>query len=433
MPASGECLDRDNDRSRQMNTAARDVDESRPVASAPLERASGCGTGPIRGLSRKSRVSMSVERVILKSRGHRFCGRGHRGWGTDAFCAAISARHSQQAGVGDVTQCGETSLMKAVVVSFAASLIAIGLGGTVGAAADDVSVTIATGRVGGLYHPVGGAICKLVNENRDEHGIDCTVEISGGSIPNIRDLREGDVDLALAQSDELHNAYYGNGPFREDGAFKDLRLAFGLYIEHFTVVALGGRDMDTFEDLKGKRVYAGGEDSSRRHALDVLMDAHGWTGDEVTDVSTFKASNLAEALCDDEFDAFVYTIGHPNPTVREAAILCDINLLDVSPDITEKLARQNPFYVSSVIKGGTYRGNPQDTPTLGVPSMLATSAEVDEDVIYQVTKAYFESLDLLQALSPLFLSFTKDQMDETDLDVPFHEGALKYFAEAGLD
>ena len=321
----------------------------------------------------------------------------------------------------------------------AAFIAGVGYGGPVGAveeigaAADDASVTIATGRVGGLYHPVGGAICILVNEDRDEHGIDCTVEISGGSIPNIKNLREGDVDLALAQSDELHNAYYGNGPFSEDGAFKDLRLVFALYIEHFTIVARGGRDMDTFEDLKGKRVYVGEEELSRRHAMGVLMNAYGWTGEEVTDVSTYKASNLAEALCDDEFDAFVYTIGHPNPTVREAATLCDINLLDVSPDITERLARQNPFYVRSVIKGGTYRGNPRDTPTLGVPSMLATSAKVDEDVIYQVTRAYFESLDLLRALSPLFLSFTKDQMVESDLDVPFHEGALKYFSEVRLE
>jgi TRAP transporter TAXI family solute receptor len=319
-------------------------------------------------------------------------------------------------------------------LAIAAGLIVVlGFGGKVGAAADDVSVTIASGRVGGLYHPVGGAICKLVNENRAEHGIECTVEISGGSIPNIKDLREGDVDLALAQSDELHNAFYGNGPFRDEGSFKDLRLVFGLYIEHFTIVARGGRDIDTFEELKGKRVYAGREDSSRRHAMDVLTKAHGWTGDEVTDVSSFKASNLAEALCDDEFDAFVYTIGHPNPTVREAAALCDINLVDVSPEIIEKLARQDPFYVRSMIPGGTYRGNPRDTPTLGVPSMLATSAKVDRDVIYEVTKAYFENLGLLQALSPLFLSLTEDQMDETGLDVPFHEGALRYFSEVGFD
>lgn len=320
-----------------------------------------------------------------------------------------------------------------VGVTMAAVLIAvIALVGEIGAADDQVNVTIATGRVGGLYHPVGGAICKLVNENRVAHGISCTVEITGGSIPNIKDLREGDVDLALTQSDALHNAFYGNGPFRGEESFKDLRLVFGLYIEHFTVVARGGRNMDTFEDLKGKRVYVGEEGSSRRSAMDVLMEAHGWTGEEVTDVSTFEGANLAEALCDGEFDAFVYMIGHPNPTVREAATLCDIKLVDVSSSIIKKLARQNPFYVSSVIKGDTYRGNLRDTPTLGATSMLATSAKVDPNVIYQVTKAYFENLKLLQALSPLFLSLTQEQMAETDLDIPFHEGALKYFSEVGL-
>lgn len=304
-----------------------------------------------------------------------------------------------------------------------------------GAAAEDVLITVATGRVGGLYHPVGGAICKLVNENRATHGLSCTVEVTGGSIPNIRDLEEGNVDLGLAQSDELHRAYYGNGAFRGEGSFtyRDLRLVFGLYVEHFTIVARDRRGLDTFDDLKGRRVYVGEEGSSRRNAMKVLTDAHGWTGDEVTEISTFKASNLAEALCDGEFDAFIYTIGHPNPTVREAATLCAINLVDVSQSITQTLARQNPFYVSAVIKGGTYRGNPLDTPTLGVPSMLATTSHADPDMVYQVTRAYFESLDLLQALTPLFLSLTKDQMVESDLDVPFHEGALRYFSEVGLD
>lgn len=300
-------------------------------------------------------------------------------------------------------------------------------------AAAETSVSIATGRVGGLYHPVGGAICKLVNENRVDHGINCTVEITGGSIPNIKDLREGDVELALVQSDALHNAFFGNGPFSEEGSFKDLRLVFGLYIEHFTIVTRSGQRIDTFEDLKGKRVYLGEENSSRRSAMNVLMDAHGWTGTEVIPVPNFQASNLAEALCDDEFDAFVYTIGHPNPTVREAATLCEINLVDISSSVTEKLARQTPYYVSSMIPGDTYRSNPRETSTIGEQSMLATSANVSEDVIYEFTKAYFESLELLQALSPLFLSLTKDQMSQTDLAVPFHAGALKYFSEVGLD
>ena len=322
---------------------------------------------------------------------------------------------------------------RAIVMMLATTLIAgsVDVGGA-NESGDPMSVTIATGRVGGLYHPVGGAICKLAQENLGEHGISCTVDISGGSIPNIKDLRAGNVDLAMVQSDLQQDAVDGTGPFEEVGPFEDLRSMFALYVEHFTVVARDDKGIETFEDLKGRRVYVGRTDSSWHDAMDVLMEAHGWTGGEITDVSEFKAANLAEALCDGEFDAFVYTIGHPNPTVREATALCDAKLVKVSDPIIEKLNRENPFYVRSVIPGGTYKGNSQDVPTLGVVATLVTSARVSPDVIYQITKAYFENLELLQALSPLFLSLTKDEMVEVGLAAPIHEGALKYFSEVGL-
>jgi len=333
-------------------------------------------------------------------------------------------------GVGAVSSAGSKC---AIVMLLAATLIA-GFA-TIGGAEeseDPGSVTIASGRVGGLYHPVGGIICKLAAESLAEQGLSCTVDISGGSIPNIKDLRKRNVDLALVQSDLQQDALAGTGPFEDEGPFENLRSMFALYVEHFTVVARDDRDIDTFEDLKGKRVYVGGTASSRRDAMDVLADAHGWTGEEVIAVSEFEAANLAEALCDGEFDAFVYTIGHPNPMVREATALCDARLVNVSGPIIEKLNRENPFYVGSVIPGGTYKSIRRDVRTLGVVATLVTSAKVPEDVIYRITKAYFENLELLQALSPLFLSLTREEMVEAGLAAPIHEGALKYFSEVGL-
>jgi len=317
----------------------------------------------------------------------------------------------------------------------AAVLIGVlALVGEVGAE-EQKTVTIATARVGGLYHPVGGAICKLADESLAEQGLRCTVDITGGSIPNIKDLRKRNIDLALVQSDLQQEAVDGTGAFEDESPFENLRSMFALYVEHFTIVTRGDKDIETFEDLKGKRVYVGGTASSRRDGMDVLTEAYGWTGEEVTNVSEFEGANLAEALCDGEFDAFVYTIGHPNPTVREATALCDAKLVKVAGPIIEKLNRENPFYVGSVIPGGTYKGNPRDVPTVGVVATLVTTAEVPPDVIYQITKAYlayFENLGLLQALSPLFLSLTKDEMVKTSLSAPIHEGALKYFSEVGL-
>ena len=304
--------------------------------------------------------------------------------------------------------------------------------GEVRAGEEQAPVTIATGRVGGLYHPVGGVICKLASENLGEQGVSCTVDISGGSIPNIKDLRKDNVDLAIVQSDLQHDAFAGTGAFEDEGPFENLRSMFALYVEHFTVVARDDREIDGFDDLKGKRVFVGQAASSRREAMDVLMEAHGWSGGEITGVSEFEGANLAEALCDGEFDAFVYTIGHPNPTVREAAALCNAKLLEVSAAVIEKLSREKPFYVGSVIPGGMYKGISQDIPTLAVVATLVTTDEVSADVIYEITKAYFENLEMLQSLSPLFLSLTKGEMVDTGAAAPTHEGALKYFSEVGL-
>ena len=321
----------------------------------------------------------------------------------------------------------------AVRIVMAAVLIGvIALVGEVGAGEEQATVTIATGRVGGLYHPVRGVICKLASENLGEHGVSCTVDISGGSIPNIKDLRKGNDDLAIVQSDLQHDAFAGTGPFEDEGPFENLRSMFALYVEDFTVVARDDRDIDSFDDLKGKRVYVGQAASSRREAMDVLMEVHDWKGGEIISVSEFEGANLAEALCDGEFDAFVYTIGHPNPTVREATTLCDAKLVGISAPKIEKLKKENPFYLGSLIPSGTYKGMSQDVPTLAIVATLVTTAEAPPNVIYEITKAYFENLEILQALSPLFLSLTKGEMVETGLSAPIHEGALKYFSEAGL-
>jgi uncharacterized protein len=322
----------------------------------------------------------------------------------------------------------------AVALAAAVGLLAVlgGMGRAV-AAPDQVSITVATGPVGGLYHPVGGAICTLVNENRDTHGITCTIDITRGSVGNIRDLRDGDVDLAMAQSDWQHDAFRGTGPFTEEGPFDDLRSVFAIYVEHFTVVARNDKDIDSFVDLKGKRVHMGQPGSGRRYTMGVLMEAYGWADEEVIDVSEFAAPNQAVALCDNEFDAFVQSIGHPNSSTKDATAVCDAKLVPVSGPIIEKIAGRDPYYVISMIPAETYSEQYRDVSTLGLVATLVSSTKVKPEVIYQVTKAFFENLDSLRELSPLFSSLTDEEMVTTGLTAPIHEGALRYFSEAGLE
>ena len=80
-------------------------------------------------------------------------------------------------------------------------------------------ITIGTGGVTGVYYPTGGAICRLVNQGRREHGIRCSVESTGGSVYNINTIREGELEFGVAQSDWQYHAFNGTSRFEESGAF----------------------------------------------------------------------------------------------------------------------------------------------------------------------------------------------------------------------
>ena len=301
-----------------------------------------------------------------------------------------------------------------------------------GAVESPETVTIATGKVGGIYHPVGGALCKLVNDHTADHGISCTIAITGGSFDNIRDLRAGRVAVAMAQSDSQYSAVKGIGPFEEDGPFDAMRSMFAPYVEQFTLVARNDVGINSFEDLKGKRVFMGPPGSGKRDTMEVVLDAFGWSRDDVEDISELQASNVAEALCDNEIDAFVYTIGHPSPLVREAVATCRAVLAPVSGRAIERLTDNSPIYVSTVIPKGTYSVQSRDIPTLGLVATLVTTEKIPSDVVYEVTKAFFENLDRLREASPLFWSLTAREMVSIGRTAPLHEGASRYFAEAGL-
>lgn len=312
-------------------------------------------------------------------------------------------------------------------------IAAVSEGGVSQAAAEPASIIIASGRAGGLYHPVAGAICSLVNENTSRHDITCTVEFGLGSVSNIEHLRDGEVTLAIAQSDTHRDAVHGIGPFDEAGPFEDLRSVLALYVEQVTVLARKDRDINVFADLKGKTIYLPPPEAGGRVLMEQLMDAEGWPADAVDVVSTHVAPNVAQALCDGEFDAFSLTVGHPSPLIKEATTTCDAVLVEVSDPAVHAVIDAEPLYARSTIPGKTYRGNRQDVPGLGLVATLVTTAQTSPDTIYEVTKAFFEGVDRLRSESFLFSSLTTEQMAKVGLIAPLHEGAARYYSQADLE
>ena len=299
-------------------------------------------------------------------------------------------------------------------------------------ASDQTFVTIGTGGVTGVYYPTGGAICRLVNKGRKEHNIRCSVESTGGSVYNLNMIAAGELDMGVAQSDWQYHAYNGTDKFAEQGPNKDLRAVFSVHPEPFTVVARAGAGIKRFQDLKGKRVNVGNPGSGQRGTMEVVMAALGWTMADFKLASELKPAEQSGALCDNKIDAMVYTVGHPNGSIQEATTTCDSVMVEVAGPEVDQLVKKNDYYRSAIIPGGMYRGTPDDTKTFGVGATFVSSAKVPDDIIYNVVKAVFENFDDFKKLHPAFENLKKEEMIKDGLSAPLHNGAVKYYKEAGL-
>jgi len=315
-------------------------------------------------------------------------------------------------------------------LKLAGAAIVASMGISAGVSAQEF-ISIGTGGVTGVYYPTGGAICRLVNKGRKEHGIRCAVESTGGSVYNINTIKAGDLEFGVAQSDWQYHAYNGTSKF-SDNPFPDIRAVFSVHPEPFTVIARSDAGVNSFADLKGKRVNVGNPGSGQRATMEVVMDAYGIGMDDFALATEYKGSEMAKQLCDGNIDAMIYTIGHPAAAIKEATTTCDANLVSVTGPEIEKLVADNPFYRVATIPGGMYKGTDGDTTTFGVGATFVTSAAVPEEVVYVVAKSVMENVEDFRKLHPAFANLDPAEMVQDGLSAPLHPGAEKAYMELGL-
>ena len=293
-------------------------------------------------------------------------------------------------------------------------------------------VTIGTGGITGVYYPTGGAIAKMVNKKRKEYGIRATVESTGGSVFNVNAVMSGDLDFGVVQSDRQYQAVHGLAEWKDAGPQKDLRAVFSIHPESVTLVAAVDANIKDIKDLKGKDVNIGNPGSGQRqNAIDAL-EAVGLNYETDMQAEGIKAAESAGLLQDGRIDAFFYTVGHPNGSIKEATSgkrkVRFASILGI-----EKLLEKYPYYAKSVIPIEFYPGavNDADVPTFGVKATFVTSAKVPDKVVYAITKEVFDNFEDFKKLHPAYSVLTKKGMLE-GLSAPIHPGAMKYFKEAGL-
>jgi TRAP transporter TAXI family solute receptor len=301
------------------------------------------------------------------------------------------------------------------------------------ARAEPFQLSIATGGVTGVYYQIGAAVCRLLNDHPPAPGIDCRTEGSNGSVRNLINMRYDNVPMAVAQSDSLHDAVAGTGPFAGTGRDTEVRALFSLVSEAFMILSRGDQTATSALGLQGRRISIGSPASGTEVTFRRLMAARGWSSGDFAALTDIKDSLQATALCRNEVDAIAVVAANPSGSVQEATFTCAARIVPLSPSFTRLMVEQHPYYVPVVVPGGLYPNNPSPTETVGVRATLVAPARTPDEVVYAVTKTVFENLPELRTLHLAFARIDANEILRYCVFAPIHPGALRYFREQGLD
>jgi TRAP transporter TAXI family solute receptor len=299
------------------------------------------------------------------------------------------------------------------------------------AAAADIA--IGTGEPGSSYHKLGRALCRLVDSSRDQHGLSCELLATPGGLFNLANVRGGAIEFGLVPSDLHYYAVAHSGPFQfVDATYENIRSLFSLHAEVFTLVVRRDAGIAKLDDLKGRRLNRGVWGSAERGFVDALLAAKGWSGRDFLSTEELPVSQQSLSLCHGRLDAVVYSAAHPDRDVARVLQLCDAALVGVKAEEVAAIQARSPYYVAGVIPADNYPEAGAQVGTFGIKATLVSSAETDPETVYAVVKAVFENLDRLKRASRPLMPVAPSEMTRDGLTAPLHEGARRYFEEAGL-
>lgn len=290
----------------------------------------------------------------------------------------------------------------------------------------DYFITIATGGTSGVYYPIGGALSTLFEE---ELGVASSVQATGASVENVNLIDSGNAEIALITGDTAVQAYEGTGPFEEQGSVESVLGIAALYNNYVQIVTTEETGINTFEDLKGRKVGVGAPNSGTELNARMMFEGHGMTYDDVTpDYLSFAES--VDQMKNGLVDAAILSSGLPNSAILDLATTHNAKLIPISDEAFDYLLNKYAFLQKSVIPAGTY-GNEEDVPAFAITNALVASSELPEEVVYLLTKTIFENLEYIHASH----NAAKDITLETALNglsIPLHPGAERYYKEVGL-
>ncbi len=306
-----------------------------------------------------------------------------------------------------------------------AMVLALSLGFCVSAQATTY-LALGTGGTSGTYYALGADIAALWMANIDD--LDVTVQPTDASKDNIVFIQDGELDLAMVQNDAMAYAYEGN-EFYGNEIFDGFYAIGTLYPEAVQCVVAADSDIHTIADLAGKNVSVGAQGSGTYMNAEQILSAGGLTMDDINP-QYLSFAESATAFQDGQIDAAFLTSGVPNTAIVEITTNSPVRLLAPSEEEWAYLNENYSYYVPYTVAAGTYEGMEEDVSIPAVMATLIVDKDMDEELVYQLTKVLFEQTgDLTHAKKEEISA----EAAVSGVPTPFHAGAARYFAELGLE
>lgn len=298
---------------------------------------------------------------------------------------------------------------------------------SMGFASAQAFYTIGTGGVTGVYYPVGGATSKIVNDA--DVGLRLTVESTGGSVFNISAIEAGQLDLALAQSDVVYQAYNGEEAF-EGEPVESLRTVMGLHAEPMHLVCDADAGVESFADIEGRRVSIGNTGSGILNTVRTMLDAKGMSEEDFSP-EYLRAAEAPDFLRDGRIDCFFYTVGIGGAAIRDITATADVNIVPLDDDEFQTLIDEFPYFAFADVPAGTYDGQDEDVTLFGVKALFVTSTAMSDEDVNTIVSTILDNLEDFQAIHPALADLTAEDFLE-GLGAPLHDGAEQAYRDAGL-
>ncbi len=304
------------------------------------------------------------------------------------------------------------------------------LGALLGGSAWAQNISIATGGTGGVYYPLGGGMAAVLSKHVP--GLQATAEVTGGSVDNLKLISTGKPYLGMVMSDAAQDALKGVDKF--NGNKVPLKTLMVMYPNRMHVVSIEGKGVSKMSDLKGKRVSTGAPGSATEVMAFRLIEAVGLDKDKDMKRERLSVAESVNALKDGKIDAFFWVGGLPTAAVTDLANTpgTKIKMVDHADAVAAMNKKYGNLYIEDVIDKSIYKGMEADNKQATVMNILVAHENLDEKTAYNIIKTVFEKKDELVAVHKEAINFKLDSQKASASPIPFHPGAIRYYAEKGI-